>query len=74
VLLLLPPLLLLLQYATRACLAAAGLPSPRNARISIAADVTAAAETVGFPAVIKPVSGEFVCNKPQHQSSCTACF
>jgi hypothetical protein len=47
----------LLQYATRTCLAAAGLPTPRNARISVKADVAAAAHTVGFPAVIKPVSG-----------------
>jgi biotin carboxylase len=51
------PAVTLLQYATRTCLAAAGLPSPRNARISMKADVAAAADKVGFPAVIKPVSG-----------------
>jgi hypothetical protein len=46
-----------LQYATRTCLAQAGLPTPRNARISAPSDVQAAADHVGFPSVIKPVSG-----------------
>lgn len=45
------------KYATRQALAAAGLPTPRNARISSPADVGPAGEHVGFPAVIKPVSG-----------------
>lgn len=45
------------KYATRTCLAAAGLPTPRNARISAPADVQPAGQHVGFPAVIKPVSG-----------------
>jgi hypothetical protein len=46
------------QYATRTCLAAAGLPTPRNSRISRPEDVEPAGQHVGFPAVIKPVSGE----------------
>lgn len=46
------------KYATRACLAAAGLPTPKNARISAPTDVQPAGDYVGFPAVIKPVSGE----------------
>lgn len=45
------------KYATRACLAAAGLPTPKNARISAPTDVQPAGEHVGFPSVIKPVSG-----------------
>jgi formate-dependent phosphoribosylglycinamide formyltransferase (GAR transformylase) len=36
----------------------ARLPTPRNARINEPGDVVPAAELVGFPAVIKPVSGE----------------
>lgn len=47
----------LLQYITRTCLAQAGLPTPRNSRISAPGDVAAAAAHVGFPSVIKPVSG-----------------
>ena len=38
-------------------MAKAGLPTPRNARINSPADVAPAAAHVGFPAVIKPVSG-----------------
>jgi carnosine synthase len=38
-------------------LAQAGLPTPRNSRISAPEDVQAAADHVGFPSVIKPVSG-----------------
>jgi len=45
------------KYATRRCLKAAGLPTPRNALIRSEAEVVAAAQQVGFPAVIKPVSG-----------------
>lgn len=45
------------KHRTRACLAAAGLPTPRNALIKAEADLAAAAEKVGFPAVMKPVSG-----------------
>lgn len=45
------------KYTTRTCLAAAGLPTPRNSRISAPEDVQAAADHVGFPSVIKPVSG-----------------
>lgn len=35
----------------------AGLPTPRNSRINCPEDVVPAGEHVGFPAVIKPVSG-----------------
>lgn len=35
----------------------AGLPTPRNARINAPEDVEPAGNHVGFPAVIKPVSG-----------------
>merc|ERR1719377_65282 len=45
------------KHATRAALKAAGLPTPRNYLIRSADMVDAAAETVGFPAVLKPVSG-----------------
>lgn len=45
------------KHATRACLKAAGLPTPKNMLICREADVDLAARTVGFPAVLKPVSG-----------------
>lgn len=45
------------KHMTRAALRAAGLPFPRNALIRSAAEVDRAAEEVGFPAVLKPVSG-----------------
>jgi carbamoylphosphate synthase large subunit len=45
------------QYLTREAMEKAGLPTPRNARINAPEDVEPAGEHVGFPAVIKPVSG-----------------
>jgi len=45
------------KHATRAALKAANLPTPRNHLIVTEADVAVAAEKVGFPAVLKPVSG-----------------
>merc|ERR1712176_285304 len=45
------------KHATRACLAAAQLPTPRNYLIKTEADINAAADKVMFPAVLKPVSG-----------------
>jgi biotin carboxylase len=45
------------KHATRAALKAAGLPTPRNMLIQVAADVPKAQMEVGFPAVLKPVSG-----------------
>jgi carnosine synthase len=45
------------KHRTRACMAAAGLPTPRNSLIKSAAELQAAASKVGFPAVLKPVSG-----------------
>ena len=38
-------------------MAAAGLPSPANYKIESAGDLASAAATVGFPAVLKPLSG-----------------
>lgn len=45
------------KHATRLALEAAGLPTPRNSIIHSESDVEAAAAHVGFPAVLKPISG-----------------
>eukprot|EP00892_Ulva_mutabilis_P007810 jgi/Ulvmu1/5400/UM022_0195.1 len=45
------------KHAARACMERAGLPTPRNTLIKTAEDLAEAAEHVGFPAVIKPISG-----------------
>jgi len=45
------------KHATRAALKSAGLPTPRNTLITSEAEVETAGATVGFPAVLKPVSG-----------------
>lgn len=45
------------KHATRAALKAAGLPTPKNCLIHSEQDVQQAAEIVGFPAVLKPISG-----------------
>jgi len=45
------------KHATRAALRAAGLPTPRNCLIRSEGDLQRAAEHVGFPAVLKPISG-----------------
>lgn len=45
------------KHRTRAALAAAGLPTPPNYLIEGNADLPVAARKVGFPAVLKPVSG-----------------
>jgi len=45
------------KHRTRAALKAAGLPTPRNYLIKSLAEVDDAAQEVGFPAVLKPVSG-----------------
>merc|ERR1712226_44218 len=45
------------KHVTRDMLKTAGLPTPRNFLIKCAADVENAAKLVGFPAVLKPVSG-----------------
>lgn len=45
------------KYLTREAMAKAGLPTPRNARVNCPEDVEPAGNHVGFPAVIKPVSG-----------------
>eukprot|EP00929_Paragymnodinium_shiwhaense_P108371 TRINITY_DN7468_c1_g1_i1.p1 TRINITY_DN7468_c1_g1~~TRINITY_DN7468_c1_g1_i1.p1 ORF type:complete len:647 (+),score=155.39 TRINITY_DN7468_c1_g1_i1:165-1943(+) len=45
------------KHRTRAALKDAGLPTPKNFLIKSEADIDAAASTVGFPAVLKPISG-----------------
>lgn len=45
------------KHRAREACAAAGLPGPAFARIESAADLGRAGERVGFPAVLKPVSG-----------------
>jgi len=45
------------KYETRRCLKAAGLPTPRNCLIHSEAGIAEAGKLVGFPAVLKPVSG-----------------
>ena len=45
------------KHAARQCMQAAGLPTPRHTLLASAEDLGAAAEHVGFPAVIKPISG-----------------
>eukprot|EP00201_Polytomella_parva_P001332 CAMPEP_0175085088 /NCGR_PEP_ID=MMETSP0052_2-20121109/28449_1 /TAXON_ID=51329 ORGANISM="Polytomella parva, Strain SAG 63-3" /NCGR_SAMPLE_ID=MMETSP0052_2 /ASSEMBLY_ACC=CAM_ASM_000194 /LENGTH=570 /DNA_ID=CAMNT_0016357021 /DNA_START=235 /DNA_END=1947 /DNA_ORIENTATION=+ len=45
------------KHKTREVLEKAGLPSPKHFRILSADDLSKAAAHVGFPAVIKPVSG-----------------
>jgi len=45
------------KHATRAALKENGLPTPRNMLINTTSDVPTAEKEVGFPAVLKPVSG-----------------
>lgn len=45
------------KHRTRAVIKAAGLPTPRNAHIASEVDLDGAADLVGFPAVLKPISG-----------------
>ncbi|GFR47370.1 hypothetical protein Agub_g9079 [Astrephomene gubernaculifera] len=45
------------KHATREIMARAGLPTPRHCKVVSEADVAKAAAHVGFPAVIKPISG-----------------
>jgi len=45
------------KHQTRAALKKAGLPTPRNFLIRSEAHLTQAGQIVGFPAVLKPVSG-----------------
>lgn len=45
------------KHATRAALKKAGLPTPRNSLITHRSEVSAAGNHVGYPAVLKPVSG-----------------
>ena len=45
------------KFATRAIMQDAGLATPANALIEKPEDLDAAAEKVGFPAVIKPIAG-----------------
>jgi carnosine synthase len=45
------------KHRTRAVLKAAGLPTPKNALVKSSSELEQAASHVGFPAVLKPVSG-----------------
>lgn len=45
------------KFATRQCMMAAGLPTPKNYLITEEAHLEEAAAHVGFPAVIKPIFG-----------------
>lgn len=45
------------KHAARACMESAGLPTPLNFLIKSDAQLADAAAHVGFPAVIKPISG-----------------
>merc|ERR1719188_2089778 len=45
------------KHRTRAALKAASLPTPRNALIRNESELVAAGQAVGFPCVLKPVSG-----------------
>ena len=45
------------KHRTRAAMKAAGLPSPSNYKIMDERDLAAAAAEVGFPAVLRPLSG-----------------
>eukprot|EP00444_Apocalathium_aciculiferum_P001597 CAMPEP_0183395826 /NCGR_PEP_ID=MMETSP0370-20130417/9595_1 /TAXON_ID=268820 /ORGANISM="Peridinium aciculiferum, Strain PAER-2" /LENGTH=622 /DNA_ID=CAMNT_0025576515 /DNA_START=51 /DNA_END=1919 /DNA_ORIENTATION=+ len=45
------------KHWTRAEMKKAGLPSPKNSLIKCEADLQAVASEVGFPAVLKPISG-----------------
>ena len=46
------------KQQTRTIMAKAGLASPKNILIHSPADLPKAAEHVGFPAVIKPITGD----------------
>lgn len=61
-----------LQYLTRQALAKAGLPTPRNSRISKPEDIEPAGQHVGFPAVIKPVAGTPGQHSTQHRAQSPA--
>eukprot|EP00928_Gymnodinium_smaydae_P073672 TRINITY_DN5682_c0_g1_i5.p1 TRINITY_DN5682_c0_g1~~TRINITY_DN5682_c0_g1_i5.p1 ORF type:complete len:622 (-),score=89.99 TRINITY_DN5682_c0_g1_i5:386-2185(-) len=64
------------KHATRAALKAAGLPVPRNMLIASEADLPAAAKHVGFPAVLKPVSGaaSLGVKKVESEDQLIACY
>jgi len=61
------------KHCTRAAMAAAGLPTPRNSLIHKHSELVAAGQHVRFPAVLKPVSGaaslgvKKVCNMDELQ-------
>mmetsp|Transcript_25465 Transcript_25465/g.40265 ORF Transcript_25465/g.40265 Transcript_25465/m.40265 type:complete len:614 (-) Transcript_25465:201-2042(-) len=64
------------KHRTRACLAAAGLPTPRNFLIKSDRELKDAAARVGFPAVLKPVSGaaSLGVKKVESQKELQACY
>ena len=46
-----------MQHATRQIMESAGLPTPKHYKITSPDEVAKAGAHVGFPAVIKPISG-----------------
>jgi len=64
------------KHATRAAMKAAGLPTPKNFLIESEDMVSKAAEHVGFPAVLKPVSGaaSLGVRKVVHRGEMMACY
>lgn len=64
------------KHATRAALAAAGLATPKNFLIENDSMLMQAADHVGFPAVLKPVSGaaSLGVKKVANRSEMTSCY
>jgi len=64
------------KHRTRACLAAAGLPTPKNFLIKSDRNLNDAAARVGFPAVLKPVSGaaSLGVKKVESEKELEACY
>mmetsp|Transcript_66798 Transcript_66798/g.201652 ORF Transcript_66798/g.201652 Transcript_66798/m.201652 type:complete len:591 (+) Transcript_66798:81-1853(+) len=64
------------KHATRAALKAAGLPTPRNCLIHSEEEALQAARHVGFPAVMKPISGaaSLGVKKVQAEAELLACY
>jgi len=64
------------KHRTRAALKAAGLPTPRNMLICQESDLQEAGRVVGFPSVLKPVSGaaSLGVKKVESQADLEACY
>jgi len=64
------------KHATRAIMKAAGLPTPKNMLITNESQLHVAASHVGFPSVLKPVSGaaSLGVKKVMNMQEMTACY